>query len=69
MLGLKRNGKKNGKQALKSDYLIELRDVDKIYRSSAGEFHALRDVDLQIDGSEFVAVIGKSVAANPPLSI
>ena len=41
-------------------HLIELQQVVKTYRSAAGDFTALKNVDLQIDGGEFVAVIGKS---------
>jgi putative ABC transport system ATP-binding protein len=40
--------------------LIELRGVVKRYQTDAGEFTALRGIDLQIDKGEFVAVIGKS---------
>jgi ABC-type lipoprotein export system ATPase subunit len=40
--------------------LIELRDVVKDYETAAGAFTALKDIDLQIDTGEFVAVIGKS---------
>jgi ABC-type lipoprotein export system ATPase subunit len=32
----------------------------KTYETAAGPFPALKDVDLQIDGGEFVAIIGKS---------
>jgi putative ABC transport system ATP-binding protein len=41
-------------------HLIELRQVRKVFRTAAGEFTALKDVDLQIGPGEFVAVIGKS---------
>jgi len=41
-------------------HLIELQQVVKTYRSAAGDFTALKDVDLEIDSGEFVAVIGKS---------
>jgi len=41
-------------------HLIELQQVVKTYRSAAGDFTALRDVDLSIGTGEFVAVIGKS---------
>ena len=41
-------------------HLIELRQVRKVFRTAAGEFTALKDVDLQIGKGEFVAVIGKS---------
>jgi ABC-type lipoprotein export system ATPase subunit len=37
-----------------------LRKVVKTYESAAGVFVALKDIDLEIDEGEFVAVIGKS---------
>ena len=40
--------------------IIELRDVQKSYVSAAGEFCALRGINLQINAGEFVSVIGKS---------
>jgi ABC-type lipoprotein export system ATPase subunit len=40
--------------------IIELRDVQKSYISEAGEFRALRGINLQINAGEFVSVIGKS---------
>ncbi len=43
-----------------SRHLIDLRGVVKDYVTAAGPFHALRDVDLQVDAGEFVAVVGKS---------
>jgi len=43
-----------------SDHLIALSQVSKVYTSDAGEFTALRDVDLAIDAGEFVTVVGKS---------
>jgi ABC-type lipoprotein export system ATPase subunit len=47
------NGSENG-------YLIDLRGVVKTYETPAGDFVALKHIDLQIKGGEFVAVIGKS---------
>ena len=41
-------------------HLIDLRSVVKTYQTAAGGFTALRDIDLQVDPGEFVAVIGKS---------
>lgn len=43
-----------------ADSLITLRNVIKIYSSSAGEFTALRGVNFSVHTHEFVAVIGKS---------
>ena len=39
-------------------HLIELRQVRKVFRTAAGDFTALKDVDLQIGPGEFVAEIG-----------
>lgn len=40
--------------------LIELKDVTKIYHTIAGDFSALKGVDLSINSGEFVAIVGKS---------
>ncbi len=40
--------------------LIELRAVNKAYKTAVGDFPALHDIDLQIKAGEFVSVIGKS---------
>ncbi len=40
--------------------VINLLDVDKFYRSPAGDYHALKTIDLDINAGEFVSVIGKS---------
>jgi len=40
--------------------LLELHGVSKTYRVGDQEIQALRDVDLQIDEGEFVAIIGPS---------
>jgi len=40
--------------------MIDLRSVDKYYQSAAGDYHALKSVDLCICGGEFVSIIGKS---------
>jgi putative ABC transport system ATP-binding protein len=41
-------------------HLVELRQVVKTYQTAAGPFNALKGVNFQVDGGEFVAVIGKS---------
>jgi len=40
--------------------LIELQQVVKIFRTPAGDFSALRGIDISIQAGEFVTVVGKS---------
>ncbi len=40
--------------------IIHLHEVDKYYKTAAGDFQALKCVDLEINPAEFVSVIGKS---------
>jgi ABC-type lipoprotein export system ATPase subunit len=40
--------------------MIDLRAVDKYYQSAAGDYHALKSIDLCICAGEFVSIIGKS---------
>ena len=40
--------------------LIELRNVSKNYKTAAGDFPALKGIDLHMRAGEFVSVIGKS---------
>lgn len=42
------------------DALVDLRDVVKTYRSSAGTFTALKGIDLKVEPGAFVSIIGKS---------
>ena len=41
-------------------HMIDLRGVDKYYQSAAGDYHALKSIDLCIQAGEFVSIIGKS---------
>jgi len=41
-------------------FLIDLRNLVKIFKTPAGAFRALDGVDLEVTHSEFLAVIGKS---------
>ena len=50
-----------------SDVLIDVRGLQKVYRTPAGEFPALRQVDFQICKGEFVALLGKSGAGKSTL--
>lgn len=40
--------------------MIDIREVDKYYKTAVGDYHALDSVDLQINAGEFVSIIGKS---------
>ena len=46
----------------RSAYAIEARQLVKVYKTAAGDFTALKGIDLQIGRGEFVAVYGKSGA-------
>ncbi len=43
-----------------NEHLIELHQVVKTFKTAAGDFTALKSVDLRVNAGEFVAVIGKS---------
>lgn len=47
--------------------LIEMRDAVKVYSTAAGEFEALKRVNLQVGAGEFVGIIGKSGAGKSTL--
>ena len=47
--------------------LIEMRDVVKVYATAAGEFHALKGINLQVGLGEFIGIIGKSGAGKSTL--
>ena len=40
--------------------LVDLRDVVKDHVTNTGQFRALREVSLQVDAGEFIAVVGRS---------
>ena len=47
--------------------LIEMRNVEKVYSTAAGDFPALHNINLQIDAGEFIGIIGKSGAGKSTL--
>jgi ABC-type lipoprotein export system ATPase subunit len=47
--------------------LIHLKDVRKAYKTPAGDFLALKGIDLQVQEGEFLAVVGKSGAGKSTL--
>jgi ABC-type lipoprotein export system ATPase subunit len=40
--------------------MIDLRAVQKYYKTAIGDYHALKNIDLRIGAGEFVSIIGKS---------
>lgn len=47
--------------------LIQMRKVTKKYRTSAGDFNALRDIDLDVYPGEYLGIYGKSGAGKTTL--
>jgi putative ABC transport system ATP-binding protein len=47
-------------EQLENHPMIDLSNVNKYYKTSMGDYHALEGVDLQINTGEFVSIIGKS---------
>jgi len=52
---------------LSTQSLIEMRDVVKVYATAAGEFNALKGINMQVGVGEFVGIIGKSGAGKSTL--
>jgi putative ABC transport system ATP-binding protein len=52
--------KNNGGSAAAPASIIALRGVTKSYRTAAGEYPVLKDIDLSIEAGEFVSIVGKS---------
>src|SRR5512139_2413915 len=54
------NGKNGNGSSYDGEHLIDLRNVIKAYKTEAGDFLALRGINLTIDRGEFVGIVGKS---------
>ncbi len=50
-----------------SDSLIELNNVSKIYSTAAGDFIALKNINLKVCTGEFLGIVGKSGAGKSTL--
>jgi ABC-type lipoprotein export system ATPase subunit len=50
----------NGHRSDEPEHFIELRNVVKAYKTEAGDFLALKGINLTINQGEFVGIIGKS---------
>jgi putative ABC transport system ATP-binding protein len=57
----------NGAGMKDNGALIDLNRVEKAYQTPAGDFYALKGIDLQVRQGEFVGVVGKSGAGKSTL--
>src|SRR5574342_1309957 len=51
---LEKEGSANGHS------IVDLRNVNKSYKTAVGDYPALKNINLQIHAGEFVSIIGKS---------
>jgi ABC-type lipoprotein export system ATPase subunit len=56
----KNNQTAEGNGKIDSNAIIELRSVQKSYKTAVGDYPALKEINLHIDAGDFVSVIGKS---------
>ncbi len=56
----KNNQTAEGNGKVDSNAIIELRSVQKSYKTAVGDYPALKEINLHIDAGDFVSVIGKS---------
>lgn len=50
-----------------ADFIVELKNVSKTYSTAAGEFPALKNIDLTVNTGEFLGIVGKSGAGKSTL--
>lgn len=54
------NGDRRNDAACDGAAIVDMQGVEKVYHTPAGEFVALRRIDLAVAAGEFVSVVGKS---------
>ncbi|MGF1506671.1 MAG: ABC transporter ATP-binding protein [Chloroflexi bacterium] len=64
---LKSRTRRKAERAAADGAIITIRDLHKAYRTPAGDFPALRGVDLRVNRGDFMAVVGKSGAGKSTL--
>ncbi len=52
-------------QELDGHPMIELRSVNKSYRTASGDYPVLKGIDLQFQAGEFNSIVGKSGSERP----
>jgi putative ABC transport system ATP-binding protein len=50
-----------------ADFIVELKNVNKTYSTAAGDFPALKNVNLTVSAGEFLGIVGKSGAGKSTL--
>jgi putative ABC transport system ATP-binding protein len=50
-----------------ADFILELKNVNKTYSTAAGDFPALKNVNLTVNTGEFLGIVGKSGAGKSTL--
>jgi putative ABC transport system ATP-binding protein len=53
------------KRLIMTSTIIELREVNKTYSTAAGDFVALKNVNLKVNAGEFLGIVGKSGGNHP----
>ena len=51
----------------KSQSIIQIRDLGKVYSTAAGEFTALSHINTEVQEGEFLGIVGKSGAGKSTL--
>ena len=54
------SGRTSGRPVDKSEPIIKIESVSKVYQTQAGQFPALKDISAHFSVGEFVSVVGKS---------